>query len=61
MMGVWFVASALGNLIAGLVAGSIGTMPPADLFRTVALITGGGGLFALVLSPAIKRLMGNVE
>jgi hypothetical protein len=32
-----------------------------DLFRTVALITGGVGLLALVVSPAIKRLMGNVE
>jgi POT family proton-dependent oligopeptide transporter len=61
MMGVWFVASALGNLIAGLVAGSLGTLPPGDLFRTVAMITGGVGLFALVMSPAIKRLMGNVE
>jgi POT family proton-dependent oligopeptide transporter len=61
MMGVWFVASALGNLIAGLVAGSLGTLPPGDLFRTVAMITGGVGLFALVMSPAIKRLMGNVD
>ncbi|MGH8952965.1 MAG: MFS transporter, partial [Acidimicrobiia bacterium] len=61
MMGVWFVASALGNLIAGLVAGTLGTLGPADLFRTVALITGGVGLFALVVSPAIKRLMGHVE
>ncbi|MGH7571687.1 MAG: peptide MFS transporter [Gemmatimonadota bacterium] len=61
MMGVWFVASALGNLIAGLVAGTLGTLGPADLFRTVAMITGGVGLFALVVSPAIKRLMGNVE
>jgi POT family proton-dependent oligopeptide transporter len=61
MMGVWFVAAALGNLIAGLVAGTLETMAPMDLFRTVALITGGAGLFALVASPAIKRLMGNVE
>ncbi len=61
MMGVWFVAAALGNLIAGLVAGTLGTLPPSDLFRTVAMITGGVGLFALVLSPAVKRLMGDVE
>ncbi len=61
MMGVWFVASALGNLIAGLVAGTLETLAPMDLFRTVALITGGLGLFALVVSPAIKRLMGDVE
>ncbi|HET6341921.1 MAG TPA: peptide MFS transporter [Gemmatimonadota bacterium] len=61
MMGVWFVASALGNLIAGLVAGTLGGMEPSDLFRTVAMITGGVGLFALVVSPAIRRLMGDVE
>ncbi|HKY59896.1 MAG TPA: oligopeptide:H+ symporter, partial [Gemmatimonadota bacterium] len=61
MMGVWFVGAALGNLIAGLVAGTLGGMAPTDLFRTVALITGGVGLFALVVSPAIKRLMGDVE
>ena len=61
MMGVWFVGAALGNLIAGLVAGTLETMAPSELFRTVALITGGVGLFALVVSPAIKRLMGDVE
>jgi POT family proton-dependent oligopeptide transporter len=61
MMGVWFIASALGNLIAGLVAGQIETLPPADLFRTVALIVGGAGIVALVVSPGIKKLMGGVE
>jgi POT family proton-dependent oligopeptide transporter len=61
MMGVWFIASALGNLIAGLVAGQIETLPPADLFRTVAMIVGGAGLVALVVSPGIKKLMGGVE
>ena len=61
MMGVWFVATALGNLIAGLVAGTLGGMAPSHLFQTVAMITGGVGLFALVVSPAIKRLMGNVD
>ncbi|MGH7550009.1 MAG: peptide MFS transporter [Gemmatimonadota bacterium] len=61
MMGVWFVAAALGNLIAGLVAGTLETLAPTDLFRTVAIIVGGGGLLALIASPAIKRLMGHVE
>jgi POT family proton-dependent oligopeptide transporter len=61
MMGVWFIAAALGNLVAGLVAGSLETLPPAQLFRTVALITGGVGLVALLASPGVKKLMGGVE
>ena len=61
MMGVWFVATALGNLFAGLVAGSLETLAPSALFQTVALIIGGAGVLALVLSPAVRKLMGNVE
>jgi POT family proton-dependent oligopeptide transporter len=61
MMGVWFVATALGNLIAGLVAGSLATMPPFALFRTVAIITGGAGILALLVSPGVKKLMGQVD
>ncbi|RMH19661.1 MAG: MFS transporter [Gemmatimonadetes bacterium] len=58
MMGIWFVGAALGNLFAGLVAGSLETLPPADLFRTVALTVGGVGLLALLVSPLIRRLIG---
>jgi POT family proton-dependent oligopeptide transporter len=61
MMGVWFIAAALGNLVAGLVAGSLETLPPAQLFRTVAMITGGVGLVAVLASPGVKKLMGRVE
>lgn len=61
MMGVWFIGSALGNLVAGLVAGSLETMEPAALFRTVAMVVGGAGLVALVLSPVMKRLSGGVK
>ena len=61
MMGVWFVAASLGNVFAGIVAGTLETMAPAQLFRTVAMIIGGVGLVALVLGPAIKKLMGRVE
>jgi len=61
MMGIWFVGAALGNLFAGLVAGSLETMPPAQLFRTVATITGGVGLIALLLAPQIKKLTGGAS
>ena len=61
MMGVWFVGTALGNVIAGRVAGSLETLPPTDLFRTVAMIIGGVGLAALLASPVVKRMMGDVD
>jgi POT family proton-dependent oligopeptide transporter len=61
MMGIWFVGAALGNLIAGLVAGQLETMPSDDLFRTVAMITGGVGVLALVLSPVFKKMTGGAN
>ncbi len=61
MMGIWFVAAALGNLFAGLLAGQIEDLPAADLFMFVAMLVGGGGVVALLASPFVKRLMGDVE
>ena len=61
MMGVWFVGASLGNVFAGLVAGTLESMPHAQLFRTVAMIIGGVGVLALVVSPGVKKLMGRVD
>ena len=61
MMGVWFVAAAVGNLFAGIMAGRLEVMAPTDLFWFVAIVIGGGGLLALLVSPFIKRFMGDVE
>jgi POT family proton-dependent oligopeptide transporter len=61
MMGVWFIAAALGNLFAGLLAGRLEDLPPADLFWDVALYAGGIGAIALLASPVIKRLAGKVD
>jgi POT family proton-dependent oligopeptide transporter len=61
MMGVWFVAAALGNLFAGLVAGRLENLPPASLFSNVALFTGAAGLVALLFSPGVRKLMGDVK
>ncbi len=55
MMGIWFVGAALGNLIAGLVAGRLETLEPFALFRTVAMIVGAAGVVALAMSPLVKR------
>ncbi len=61
MMGLWFVATSLGNLMAGLVAGRLESLAPSPLFATVATIAGIAGLIGLVVSPAVKRLMGDVK
>lgn len=61
MMGIWFIASALGNLMAGLTAGQLETLPPADLFRNVAIIVGVAGLVALLVAPVVRRVAGRIE
>ncbi len=61
MMGIWFVGAALGNLFAGLIGGRLESMMPTDLFRTVAMIIGGVGILALVVSPQVKKLMGGAK
>ncbi len=58
MMGVWFIAAALGNLIAGLVAGSLENLSPDALFWKVAMFTGAAGLIAVLASPLVRRLSG---
>ena len=60
MMGIWFVGAALGNLIAGLAAGDVGSgFQP--LFWQVATFAAGAGIVALLAAPFIKRLTGGVE
>ncbi len=56
MMGVWFIASALGNLFAGLVAGRLESLTPDVLFRNVALFAAAAGVLALIVSPWAKKL-----
>ena len=64
MMGLWFVATALGNLIAGTFGGhfdpsNVQQMP--DLFWTFVLLPVGVGIFFLVSSPIVKKWMGDVH
>lgn len=61
MMGVWFIAAALGNLFAGLVAGTLEALPPETLFRNVALFSGAVGVLALTLSRWVSRLTGGIR
>ncbi|MXX55898.1 MAG: peptide MFS transporter [Gemmatimonadetes bacterium] len=61
MMGLWFVATSLGNVVAGLVAGRLEALEPSPLFFAVTTIIGSAGFVALFASPFIKRLMGDVK
>jgi POT family proton-dependent oligopeptide transporter len=61
MMGTWFVGAALGNLIAGLVAGFIEEMPQHQLYLTVALIVVGSGALFLLFARPIGKLTHGVK
>ena len=64
MMGIWFLASAVGNLIAGLVGGNV---DPNNLAQTPALFTattlallGAAAVLGLMIVP-IRRMMNGVR
>ena len=56
MMGIWFMASALGNLLAGLAAGLIESLPLPQLFGAIGLVAIGAGVVLLLASGPIRRL-----
>ncbi|MDG2448013.1 MAG: MFS transporter, partial [Saprospiraceae bacterium] len=64
MMGLWFVATALGNLIAGTFGGhfdpsNVQQMP--ELFMTFVKLPVGVGLIFLAFSPIVRRWMGEIH
>ena len=61
MMGAWFISLSLGNLMAGLIAGQIETLPMSELFFWVFVLTAGGGLVLLVFSKPINKLAGGIK
>ena len=61
MLGVWFLANALGNKLAGWTAGFFTSMPLSQLFGTLAaVILGAAGILFFLIKP-VKRLMGGVH
>ncbi len=56
MMGIWFMGTSLGNLLAGLAAGQFDSMPLVRLFGTVAAVVVGAGLVFLVFNRPIDAL-----
>src|SRR5438445_1165749 len=61
MLGVWFLADALGNKLAGWTAGLFTSMPLSQLFGALAGVCLGAAVILVFLIQPVKRLMGGVH
>jgi POT family proton-dependent oligopeptide transporter len=61
MMGVWFLAIAVGNKMAGWIAGFSSTVPLTTLFGGLAAATLGAAVILFILIKPIKSMMGGVK
>ena len=61
MMGVWFLATSVGNFIAGRLAGFYESMPLPKLFTIIAAMGIGAGLLLLPLARPVTRMTGDAE
>jgi POT family proton-dependent oligopeptide transporter len=61
MMGLWFLATSVGNFVGGRLASLYGSMPLPHLFGAIGAVGVAGGLVMFVLTPPIKRMMGQVN
>jgi len=61
MMGVWFLSIAVGDIIAGWLAGFIEVYPLPKLFGMVSAIEIAAAFALLALIKPIRKLMGGVH
>ena len=61
MMGIWFMGSALGNLMAGLLGGRFESLPLPGLFGSIAMTAAGAGLLFLIFSRPVDRMTGGIR
>ena len=62
VMGIWFLGTALGNKLAGVIAAEFNAKDPqalAHFFWQQALLVGGMTVLLLVLVPWVRRLTGD--
>ncbi len=57
MMGVWFLATSVGNFISGRVSGLYEAMALPTLFGTIASIAIVFGVILMLATPAMRRLL----
>jgi len=63
MMGMWFLATSLGNLVASLIAGDFDASNVAAMpgqYMHIVYFSVGLGAVLLVISRPVKKLMGDV-
>ncbi|HET7695751.1 MAG TPA: peptide MFS transporter [Vicinamibacterales bacterium] len=61
VMGIWFLATSVGNYIGGRVSGFYESFPLPSLFGAVASFGLAVAIVMFALTPPIKRLMGRVN
>lgn len=61
MMGVWFLGAAIGNFIAGMVAGVFETLPLPTLFGVIFATTLVATLVMLAIVKPMKALMSGIN
>jgi proton-dependent oligopeptide transporter, POT family len=64
MMGIWFLATSLGNLIAGVLAGEFNAQAVHQMsgrYLQIVFTTMGTGLLLLVFIKPIKALMTGIK
>jgi proton-dependent oligopeptide transporter, POT family len=64
MMGMWFLATSLGNLVAGLIAGEFDANNVAAMsgqYMHIVYFSVGLGAVLLLISKPVKKLMGGVQ
>ena len=64
MMGLWFLATSLGLLLAGLVAGEFDAQDVASMpgqYLKIALVSLGAGAALLLIASRVQRLAGGVR
>ena len=71
MMGMWFLASAYGQYVAGLFGAAISPAETASASEKLAIYSAGykqfaiyaviAGVAIIAISPLVKKLMGDVK
>ena len=72
MMGMWFLASAYGQYVAGLLGAGLSSEGEKDTalqklitytdgYKQLAVYTLIAGIVLLIISPLVKKLMGDVK